>query len=148
MNKEFSRVSSAKDIIISTVLIIAGLACVILKTPVSINILGCSVIVLGLVLLFMLKSSRKDKETGIAYTEKLKYYPAKRQEEILNALKSDPASIDWTESGNEEGVRVDIYYNKAQNKAFVQCYRFIPYEYQVCSDWFELQLDKCGNLIK
>jgi hypothetical protein len=146
MNKEFSRVRSTGNIIVSCACIFAGLACVILKTPVSVNILGCCAIILGLVLLFMLKSLRKDKDTGICYKEKIKYYPAKRQDEIIDALKGDAASFDWTESGNEEGTRVDIYFSKAANKAYVQCYHFVPYEYQVCSDWFELQLDKTGNL--
>ena len=147
MNKEFSRVRSANDIIISVVLVVAGFTCVILKTPVGINILGCCAIILGIVLFCMMKSCRKDKDTGICYKQKIKYYSSKRQEEILNALKGNPASIDWTESGNEEGTRVDIFYCKASNKAFVQCYHYVPYEYQVCSDWFELPLDKCGNLI-
>lgn len=146
MNKEFSRVHSAGNIIVSAAFIVAGFACVIAKTPVSVNILGCSAIILGLVLMFMLKSARKDKETGIFYKEKIKYYPSGRQEEILNALKTNPASVDWTESGSEEGLKVDIYYSKAGNKAYVQCFRFVPYEYQVCSDWFELDLDKSGNL--
>ena len=147
MNKEFSRTRSAQDIAISVILIIAGLACVICKTPVGVNILGCCAIILGIVLFCMLKSCRKDKDSGICYKLKIKYYPAKRQEEILNALKTDPSSIDWTESGSEEGLRVDIFYSKAGNKAFVQCYKYVPYEYQVLSDWFELPLDKTGNLI-
>ena len=146
MNKEFSRTRSAKDIITSVAFIVIGFTCVILKTPVAVNILGCSAIILGIVLFCMLKSCRKDKETGICYTEKLKYYPSKRQEEILNALKTDPSSIDWTESGSEEGIKVDIYSSKAADKVYVQCYRFIPYEYQVCSDWFEFPQGKCGNL--
>ncbi len=146
MNKEFSRTRSAKDIIISLALVIAGFACVLFKTPVGVNILGCCAIILGIVLFCMLKSCRKDTETGICYKLKTKYYPAKRQEEVLNALKTDPSSIDWTESGTEEGLRADIFCSKAKNRVFVQCYRYIPYEYQVCSDWFELPLDKCGNL--
>ncbi len=146
MNKEFLRVRSTGNALISGALIVAGLACVIAKTPVSVNILGCSAIILGLVLTFMLKSARKDKDTGIMYEEKIKYYPSKRQEELLNALKTDPSSVDWTENGSEEGLKVDVYSSKASNKVYVQCYRFVPYEYQVCSDWFEFDLDKSGNL--
>ena len=58
MNKEFSRTRSAKDIIISLALVIAGFACVLLKTPVGVNILGCCAIILGIVLFCMLKSCR------------------------------------------------------------------------------------------
>lgn len=149
MTKEFSRARSIRDFVLSAGLIIIGLLCVVFKIPVSVNILGCCIIILGLVLLFMLKSLRKDPETGIKYHFKTKYYPSKRKDEILKALSGNAgSSIDWSETREEESLRVDIYYNTAANKAFIQCFEFIPYEYRCCSDWFELDLDKSGNLLK
>jgi len=148
MTKEFSRARSTRDLVLSVLLIVVGLLCVVFKTPVSVNILGCCIIILGLVLLFMLKTLRKDSETGLKYYFKTRFYPAKRKDEVLKALSGNAGTIDWSESGGaEESLRVDIYYNRAANKAYIQCFEFIPYEYRSCSDWFEVDLDKSGNLL-
>lgn len=146
MNKEFSRVRSGRDILISSLLIIVGATCVILPTGVSVNILGCCLAIFGIVLLFMLKTQRKDIESGIRYKLKIKYYSPKRKDEILKALSDRPSGIDWFENGSEEGLRLDIFYSKAADKVFVRCYEYIPYEYQSCSDWFALKMSETGNL--
>lgn len=146
MNKEFSRVRSARDLVLSSVLALAGAACILVPSSIAISILGCFILVVGIVLLCVLKTERKDKETGIHYNIMHRYYPKARKAELLGALASDPASHDWTESGSEESFRVDIYYSKAANTVFVHCFEFIPYEYLSCSDWFKFDLDKCGNL--
>ena len=96
----------------------------------------------------VLKTERKDKETGIHYNLIHKYYPKSRKNELLAALAGDPAAFDWTESENEESLRMDVFYSKSANTAFVHCYEYIPYEYLSCSDWFKFDLDKSGNLCK
>ena len=95
-----------------------------------------------------IKTERKDKETGIHYNLIHKYYPKSRKNELLAALAGDPAAFDWTESENEESLRMDVFYSKSANTAFVHCYEYIPYEYLSCSDWFKFDLDKSGNLCK
>lgn len=148
MNKEFARVRSARDLVLSIVLILAGLACVIIPSSIAISILGCFIFVVGIVLFCVLKTERKDKETGIHYNLLHKYYPKSRKNELLAALAGDPAAFDWTESENEESLRMDVFYSKSANTAFVHCYEYIPYEYLSCSDWFKFDLDKSGNLCK
>ena len=64
MNKEFSRVRSARDIVLSSVLLLAGLACILVPSSMAISILGCFITIIGIVLFCVLKSLRKDKETG------------------------------------------------------------------------------------
>ncbi len=137
-----------RDLIVSFVMIIGGTALVFIPTNIGISILGCCFAVLGLILVFTLKSHHKDIESGIKYNLKIKYYHARRKDEILKALAERADILDWTEEENSEGLRLDIYYNCAANKVFARCYKYIPYEYQACSDWFCLDMDKCGNLTK
>lgn len=146
MEKKFSRVRSTRDTVLSAVLIIAGIACVATPTPISINILGCFITLFGLVLMFMLKSERKDTDTGLRYHEITKYFSSDKKADILKALETDPASFNWSETDSAEGIKLDIYYNKSRGTVFVQCAQYIPYEYIPCSDWYELQLDHTGNL--
>ena len=54
MEKEFSRVRSAKDITITATLIITGCVLVVLPTSASINITGFFLIFTGLILAFVL----------------------------------------------------------------------------------------------
>lgn len=46
-----------------------------------------------------------------------------------------------------KSARVDIYYNLKVNKVYVHCLKYIPYEYCSYSDWYELDADKCGNML-
>lgn len=148
MNKEFTRTRSARDLVLSIVLVLAGLACILVPSSIAISILGCFITIIGIVLLSVLKTLRKD-ETGACFKIKHKYYPKAGKKEILAALDSDPAARDWTEPGTaEESLRLDIYYSKETNTVYVHCFEFIPYEYLSCSDWYKFDLDKCGNLCK
>ena len=148
MEKKFSRVRSTRDTVLSAVLILAGLACILVPSSIAISILGCFILIVGIVLMCVLKTVRKDKETGINYHLKHKFYPKARKSEILAALGTDPANHDWTESGSEESLRVDVYYSQQHNSVFVHCFEYIPYEYISCSDWYKIDLDKSGNLTK
>ncbi len=147
MEKVFIRTRSTSNIVLALVILVVGLICVFISKSIALTIAGGCLVVLGIVLLFV-KSLRRDKETGINYKFCNKYYPKSRKNEIINALKSNPASLDWAEKGHEESLRLDIYYNTENNTAFVRCYEFVPYEYIVCSEWLQLELDKSGNLVK
>ena len=135
MNKEFTRVRSARDLVLSLVLTLAGLACILVPSSIAVSILGCFITIVGIVLLCVLKSVHR-------------FYPKARKKEILEALAGDPSAHDWTESGSEESLRLDVYSCRENNTVYVHCFEFIPYEYLSCSDWFKFDLDKCGNLCK
>ncbi len=148
MNKEFCRCRSVRDIVVSTVFIVAGIALLLIPTNIGISILGACFALIGLILILTLRTNHKDMESGICYKMKSKYYHSSRKEEILKALASKPESVNWDEEPNAEGLRLDIYYNSATNKVFAICHKYIPYEYLPCSDWFCIDMDKSGNLTK
>ena len=147
MDKIFSRTRSTRDIMVSAGLVIAGIAIVAVPSAVSVNILGAFLCFVGLVTFFMLKSARVDKETGIKYKRIVKYFPSEKKDDIINALSSDPQKFNWSEKDDSEGIMVDIYYNLKLNKVYVHCLKYIPYEYCSYSDWYELDADKCGNML-
>ena len=67
MEKNFIRVRSVKDIVISSILIIGGCILVTLPDSDSLNILGFFIIFTGLILGLLLKTAYKDEETGVIY---------------------------------------------------------------------------------
>ncbi len=148
MKKDFKRVHSALDIIIASVLVVAGVVTVAIPSAVGVNILGCCLAFCGIVLFFTTKSGYKDCESGVCFSKKTKYFPASRKAEILEALKNDPSKMDWSETESGNGLKVDAYVNKKQDMVFVHCSEYIPYNYQDCSDWFTFNIEKTGNLLK
>ena len=148
MTKDFKRVHNALDIIISSALVIAGVVTIIIPSSVGVNILGCCLAFCGVVLFLTTKSGYKDYCSGLCFCRKTKSFPASRKAELLDALKTDPAKIDWSETEAGNGLKVDIYINKKNDLVFVHCAEYIPYSYQDCSDWFAFSLDQVGNLTK
>ena len=149
MEKEFVRVRSVRDIALSAVLAVAGISLIIMPTSVSINILGTCLAVPGVLMLLFLKTDFKEVSTGKHFTKVLKYFQASRKSEILGALKNDPSAYEWKEDiSSNNGIMLEIYAGKDEDKAFVRVSEFVPYSYVPCSEWFDFAKDKVAKLLK
>lgn len=146
MDKKFLRVRSAKDMALSGVLVAAGIVCLVIPTPATVNILGAFVTFIGLVLAFVLRTGRKDADTGIRYRKVTKFFSSDMKPEIIQALENGASGFDWSQRESDEGLKVDIFYNRQKDKAFVQCSQYVPYEYVPCSGWYEMSVSRTGNL--
>ena len=147
MDKEFVLVRSMRDVVISIIVAVTGIILIICPLSVSVNILGAVIAVPGLLMLFFFKSDYKDVQTGQRYSHKIKYYPASRKLEILDALGKDPSRINWNESASSEGLMLDIFIGKNNERVFVRLSEFVPYNYEPCSKWFSYDEDKVSSLI-
>ncbi len=148
MEKEFERVRSLRDIIISAAMTVVGIVLIVLPTSVSVNIFGTCLAVPGVLMLLFLKTDYRDADTGMHFRRLIKYYPASMKAEILAALKSDPSKEDWTERSAADGLMLDIYAGRGGDKVFVRVSEFIPYSYEPCSEWFVYDENKVASLIK
>lgn len=148
MEKEFERVRSLRDIIISVSMTVVGIVLIVLPASVSVNILGTCLAVPGVLMLLFLKTDYRDSDTGMHFRRLIKYYPASMKAEILAALKSDPSKEDWTEKSAADGLMLDIYAGRGVDKVFVRVSEFIPYSYEPCSEWFVYDENKVAALIK
>ena len=138
MEKEFIRVRSVRDITISLALLIIGVVLVILPTSVSVNIFGCCLAVPGALLLLFMKTD---------YI--IKYFPASRKAEIMAALKGNPSDISWENLNSaNDGLMIDMYNSKSEDKVCLRVMEFVPYSYVPCSDWFLFSSDKVSRLMK
>ena len=150
MNKEFIRVRSVKDILISTALTLSGIVLVALPTSVGINILGFFMLLIGLLLFFTLKNSYKDEETGIKYHKKEKYFEGCRRDELSSAISKHncKCKVDLSKENQGNTLRLDIYYNKQAGKAYMQIFEYIPYRYEPYSNLYEHELVNVAELIE
>lgn len=104
MEKEFVRVRSMRDVIISAAMTVIGIVLIILPTSVSVNIFGTCLAVPGVLMLLFLKTDYRDTETGLRFRRVIKYYPASSKDEIMAALKSDLSKVAWNEKGTADGL--------------------------------------------
>lgn len=148
MEKEFERVRSVRDIVISMVMTVAGVVCVMMPTSVSVNILGTCLAIPGILMLLFMKTDYMNPESGERFRRIIRYYPASRKSEIMDALKNDPSRYDWKEDSAASGIMLDIYYGKSVDKVYVRVLEFIPYNYQPCSSWHIYDVAHAAGLLK
>lgn len=147
MNKEFTRVRSVKDIIISSVLLIGGAVLVALPTATSINIIGFFMIFAGIILFLVLKTGYKDNETGVRYCKTERFFAQSMRQDVLDAIATKPESINLSEEDKGNGIRLDIYHSKESNKAYIQLFEYIPYKYEPCSRLYEYELKNANKIL-
>lgn len=86
----------------------------------------------------------------ITFTNKKKslYFSKRQYREIMFALQTgDLKWIDLYTEGESETLKMDIKYNYYTGKAYIQLYRFIPFEYIECSKVYEYDINKVRPLI-
>ena len=67
---------------------------------------------------------------------------------ISSALESNPSSIDLNEANKGNALKLDIYYNNASGKAYMQLFEYIPYRYEPCSKMYEYETGRIEKLLK
>ena len=113
MEREFIRVRSIKDIIISSLLLITGTVLVIIPTSDPINITGFFLLLTGLLLFFVLKSAYKDSVSGKVFKKKERFFSQDMHEKLKKALTC-PKDIDFSTEDKGSTLRLDIYFNKTR----------------------------------
>ena len=96
-----------------------------------------------------MKTDYKDAVTGERFSRIIKYFPASRKAEIMAALKGNPSDISWKNPNSaNDGLMIDMYNSKSEDKVCLRVMEFIPYSYVPCSDWFLFSADKVSRLMK
>ncbi len=146
MEKNFIRVRSTKDYIISIGLTVSGCILLALPTGASINILGFFMIFTGLILYMVLRTGYKDEETGIRYCKAEHFFPQAANANLCAQIASKPDSIDLSTEDQGNSVRLDIYFSKASGKAYLQVFEYVPYKYEPCSKQFEHPIEETSKI--
>ena len=149
MEKKFIRVRSTKDVVLSSLITLAGVVLFILDFSIGIRILGFFMILIGLLLFFTLKSSYKDEDTGIKYHKKERYFEGCWREELSSSIsKKSKCKVDLSKENKGNTLRLDIYYNKQAGKAYMQIFEYVPYRYEPYSNLYEHEVINITELIE
>ena len=147
MEKTFVRVRSVTDIVVDLILVVSGGILIALPTSPSVNITGFLMICTGLIFVLTLKTGFKDQETGENYLKKEHYFQHIMCAQIAAAIASRPNAVDLSAEDKGNSVRLDIYFSKTSNKAYIQLYEYIPHSYEPYSEMYEYELEKVNKLI-
>lgn len=148
MKKNFIRVRSTKDIVIFSLLIIAGGILALIPGTDTLNLIGYCLIVVGAVWALFLKSGYKDADTKELYVRKEFLFPKEMKVAILTALFSNPNSIELSKNGESQALKLELFYSMASGKAYLQLFEYIPYQYEMCSEIYEHEISKIGKLLE
>lgn len=148
MENQFCRVRSAKDIIISVSLIVAGFVLMFLPYGTGVNIGGFFLFLIGGMFLFLFKSVYKEVGTNDVYEKKEFYFHREAINEILKGVMSNPNSIDLSAEGQGKTVKLSIYYSNRAEKAYMRLYEYIPYMYEPVTETLEYNTKEISKLIK
>lgn len=147
MEKNFIKVRSVMDVVISGTLTIAGFVLITVPTSDPVNILGFIMIFTGVILFLLLRSGYKDEVSGIRYCKTEHFFSQKEREQIADGLESKPASISTSAEDKGSSLRLDVYHSKVTGKAYMQLFEYIPYKYEPCSRQYEYSISETGKLI-
>ena len=148
MNKEFIRVRSVSDILISSSLVIIGSVLLALPTDEAINIAGFFMIMTGILLAFVMKTGYMDTVTKEKFQKKEFFFQHAMYEPLTAALAKKPESVDLSEADKGSSLRLDVYVCKSSGKAYLQLFEYVPYKYEPCSQVHEHAIERVEKLIK
>lgn len=147
MKDKFRRTRSATDILISAVLIVAGLLSIILIKDTVGDIVGAIVLIAGLICLAALHSLYRDVETGAVYRKLTVEYPVSEKACILAALSAgDPQALPRVSRDGRGGLLAELYYNSEDS--YMHLFEFSSYNYVSCSGYVKLPASAVGALRK
>lgn len=144
MVKNFVRVRSVWDIVISISVIIIGCALMILPDSNGIMIAGFFVFAAGLILLWTMKTAYKDESNGEIFCKKERYFPHSKQEQLMHSLTS-PTHFNTMRENEGNYYRLDVYYNR--KKIYIQLMEYVPYTYEPCTDFYEYNIGDGAKFI-
>lgn len=147
METKFTKVRSTKDIIISSILVILGCCIAVAPIGTGANIGGAILIIAGIILALILKSAYKESSSSEKYHKKELYFQQELKSSVLNTITNNPYTLDISQNGKGQALRLDIYYSKDAGDAYIQLFEYVPHQYIPCSKLCVYEIDRVVTLI-
>ncbi len=142
MEMNFKKVHTVTDLVISAVILIAG----IVLSFYSLGI-GFIVALCGLLMVLFCKGGYKKDGEGVVLKKKSEELCKSSKASVVEFLNGKSAEV-TLKQGNEGGcVRLLVYYNKCEKIAYAQLFDFHDYSYQPSMDMVELRGECVDKLL-
>ncbi len=147
MEPNFIKVRSVKDIIISSSLVILGCILAIMPIGTGANIGGATLIIAGIILALVLKTAYKESSSSEKYHKKEFCFQQECKSSILNAISNNPNSVEISQNGKGQALRLDLYYSQNAGDAYIQLFEYVPHQYKPCSELYVYEINRVATLI-
>lgn len=142
MEINFKKVHTAKDLAISTIVLLAGVGLFFINKG-----LGITIVVCGLAMLFLYKGGyRKDGHSALLARKSEDLCKCCKQS-IVDFLHGKDTEPQVKKGHNGGSVRLDVYFNEASGIAYAQLYDFRNYTYEPETEIVELHSPRADKLI-
>lgn len=142
MEYKFKKVHTVKDLAISILILLAGVALFFVSPSAGVIIAIC-----GLLSLLLYKSAYKLEGSTLSFKKVSEDLCKSCRASVLDFLNGKEVEPVITK-GNEGGsVRLDVFFNKAEATAYAILYDFSNYSYVAVTDVVELKGKRADELI-
>lgn len=142
METKFKKVHTAKDLVMSILLIVAGIGLYFVNQGLGVVIGAC-----GLLLLLFYKTGYKKVGDDTLLTKKALDVASSCRNSLLDYLNGKDVEPEVHQSGTGGVVRLEAYYNADAEVAYAQLFNFSNYSYEAATDIVELRGPKADKLI-
>ena len=148
MEKQFNRVRSVSDVIVSVSMLVSGAILMFFSSNIGLNIGGFFLLLSGSLFICMYKNGYKESESKVMYHKKELYFRKDTLKSTKEAVLSDPGSIELSTIGKGWTLKLNLYYNKKTGKAYIQLFEYLPFNYEPVTDMLEYDVEEIQRLIK
>lgn len=142
MNNNFDKVHTVKDLIISILMIGAGIGLCFLNRG-----LGITIFIAGVLCLIFLKSGFRDPKTTVVLSKSCAEADKKCRQSIIDFISGLVDEPEIVRTGTGAVVRIEIYHNLEEGVAYVQLYDFVDYNYVASGELTSLDENRAALLL-
>lgn len=142
MEMNFVKVHTVKDLTISVILIAVGIALFFVNKG-----LGVTIAVCGIFLLLFYKSGYRCDGSGPVLSKKAFDVARSCRQPLLDFMEGKEVEPEISAPAEGGVIRIEVYFSKDAEIAYVQLYDFSDYTYQKATEIVELKGDRARKLI-
>ena len=142
MEIKFKKVHTAKDLIISALVVAAGIGLYFVNAGLGILIGVC-----GILMLLFYKAAYKKVGSDTLLTKKAVDVASSCRNSLLDFLNGKDVEPEVKKPGTGGIVRLEVYFNKVAGIAYAQLFSFSNYTYEDATGIVELHSPEADKLI-
>lgn len=142
MEINFKKVHTAKDLIISSSVLIAGIGLFFVNKGLGILFAAC-----GVGMFFICKSGYRKDGRGVTLRKVSKDLSRTCRQSVLDYLDGKDICPSIIEGNDGGSIRIDVFFNESAGVAYAQVFNFDNYAYEPATTLVELHSPKADKLI-
>lgn len=150
MEKVFCRTRSAQDILVSFTFLVLGILLIVFPFSKMSGVVGCIMILVGVSMMFALRSLYKDKLNGEHFRKTAVYFPIGMKDKVVKAMEE--GNLDSIPRPKDDmaaqSLMLSTFYDKSADRVFLQLFEYVPYSYQPCTTFYETRWGSVRHLVE